>query len=214
MAMKIFLDSNIVRHSATTYRTMDIYFGGGKPGEPLVREGPIETIHKNPPPDEKLAAEINCLPNLSAKLKSIGATLIMDFENFSEVKKAGRFRNDYFYGSEIERSERPPEFNAILGMPNWLNSGPTENHFHNFLHRLKNPRFLELAKYAGASQGKKDNYNQLADAYFLWCAEVNQATFFLTLDFKLHRSIGQAKKLVYAPKIVSALDLLADLKNA
>ncbi|VXA57238.1 hypothetical protein ACI8B_330008 [Acinetobacter proteolyticus] len=29
MAMKIFLDSNIVRHSATTYRTMDIYFGGG-----------------------------------------------------------------------------------------------------------------------------------------------------------------------------------------
>ncbi|ASO73188.1 hypothetical protein Aba7804_20975 (plasmid) [Acinetobacter baumannii] len=26
--MKIFLDSNIVRHSATTYRTMDIYFGG------------------------------------------------------------------------------------------------------------------------------------------------------------------------------------------
>ena len=193
---------------------MDICFGGAKPGEPLIRKGPIETIHKKPAKDEPLRLEIDSLQELASKLKNIGACLIMDIDNiYSEVSKAGRFQREYFYGSDIEYAERPPEFNATLGAPSWLNPGPTDNHFHNFLHRLKNPRFLDLAKYAGALQGSKDNYNQLADAYFLWCAEVNYADYFLTLDSKLERSIGQAKSLVYTPKVVSATKLLAELKN-
>jgi len=212
--MKVFLDSNIVQHSATTYRTMDIYFGGAKPGEPLVREGPIQTVQKQPAKDERLRKEISCLAKLSKKLESIGATLIMDFENFSEINRAGRFRGDYFYGSKIDYAERPPEFNTILGMPSWLNPGPTSNHFHNFLHSLKHPRFVELAKYSGALQNKKENYNQLADAYFLWCAEINHVNYFLTLDLKLHRSINGAKSLKYTPKVVCATELLSELEAA
>lgn len=212
--MIVFLDSNIIQHAATTYRTKDIYFGGAKPGEPLIRYGPIETISKEPAKNEKLRAEIDCLPELSSRLKIINARLIMDFDNFLEVKRAGRSRSEYFHGSEIHYADRPPEYNAVLGMPSWLNPGPTNNHFHNFLHRLKHPRFLELAKYAGALQGPSDNYNQLSDAYFLWCAEANKADYFLTLDFKLKRMISQAKSLVYKTKVVSAMELLVEIENA
>ena len=213
--MKVFIDSNIIQHSATTYRTMDIYFGGAKPGEPLVREGPIQTVHKKPAENKNLMAEIECLKELACKLKALGATLIMDFENiYSEVRRAGRFRREFFYGSDIEYAERPPEFNTVIGVPGWLNPGPTDKQFHNFLHRLKHPRFLELAKFSGALQGKEANYNQLADAYFLWCAEANEADYFLTLDAKLERSINQAKSLVYKPKVISASKLLAELENA
>ncbi|WP_444940562.1 hypothetical protein ACJJI3_18825 [Microbulbifer sp. ZKSA004] len=213
--MKVFLDSNIIQHSATTYRTMDIYFGGAKPGEPLVRKGPIQAINKKPAKNQKLRAEIDCLEELASKLKALRATLIMDFDNiYSEVRRAGRFRKEFFYGSDIKYAERPPEFNTVLGGPSWLNSGPTDKQFHNFLHNLKHPRFLELAKFSGALQGKDANYNQLADAYFLWCAEINEADYFLTLDAKLERSINQAKSLVYKPNVISASQLLTELQNA
>ncbi|MEW5056533.1 MAG: hypothetical protein AB1Y25_02825 [Cycloclasticus sp.] len=212
--MKIFLDSNIVQHAATTYRSQDIHFGGAKPGEPIIRKGPIETFQKQPANSEKLRLEIDCLPEISTKLKNIGANLIMDHENFSEVRKAGRFRKEYFYGSDIKYAKRPPEFNTILGLPSHLNPGPTDNHFHNFLHQLKNPRFLELAKYAGALQGTKANYNQLADAYFLWCAEINHVDYFLTLDLKLSRLMGKARNLIYEPQVVTATELLGKLQNA
>ena len=194
---------------------MDIYFDGAKPDEPLVREGPIQTVHKKPAADKKLKEEIDCLKELASKLKALGATLIMDFDNiYSEVRRAGRFRKEYFYGSDIKYVERPPEFNTLLGALDWLNPGPTDKQFHNFLHRLKNPRFLELAKFAGALQGKEANYNQLADAYFLWCAETNDADYFPTLDSKLERSINQAKSLVYKSRVLSATKLLAELENA
>lgn len=194
---------------------MDIHFGGAKPGEPLFREGPVKITHKKPAQDKKLREEIDCLRELAFKLKDIGATLIMDFENiYSEISKAGRFKGEYFYCNDIGYAERPPEFNTILWAPSWLNSGPTDKHFHNFLHRLKNPRFLELAKYAGALQGPKDNYSQLADTYFLWCAETNYADYFLALDSKLERSISHAKSLKFTPKVISATKLLAELKNA
>lgn len=213
--MKVFIDSNIIQHSATTYRNMDIHFGGSRLGEPLVRTGPVLTIAKEPASGMNLRDEIECLPELSIKLKEIGATLITDFENiYTEVRKAGRFRKEYFFGSDIAYAERPPEFNTILGMPRWLNLGRTDKHFHNFLENLKNPRFLELAKYAGALQGRVPNCNQLADAYFLWCAEVNHADYFLTLDSKPERSINQAKSLVFEPRVISASKLLREIKNA
>ena len=212
--MKVFLDSNIVQHAATTYRTCDIYFGGARLGEPPIRQGPIKTARKQQAKDHGLRREIEKLPQLSSILRSIGASLIMDHDNFSEVRKAGRFRTEYFYNSDIKYANRPPESNTLLGCSGWLNPGPTDNQFHNFLRRLKNPRFLELAKYAGALQGTQDNYNQLADAYFLWCAEENRADYFLTLDFRLKRSMDNARRLSYYPKIVTASQLLAELQQA
>lgn len=212
--MRVFLDSNIIQHAATTYRTCDIYFGGAKPGEPLIRKGPIETVQKLPAENESLRAEIASLSILSLKLKEIGAHLMIDHENNREIKRAGRFRTEYFHGANIVYAERPPEFNTLLACPDWMNPGPTNNQFHNFLHGLKDTRFLELAKYAGALQGENPNYNQLADAYFLWCAETNMADYFLTLDFRLIRCIQNAKRLNYKPKIVSASQLLAELSRA
>lgn len=213
-SMKIFLDSNIVQHAATTYRMQVIHFGRRKLAESLVRKGPVRLVHKRPAENERLRLEIECLFPLSSRLKTIGAVLIMDHENNSEIRRAGRFRKEYFHSSEIEYAKRPPEYNTTLGLPSWMNPGPTKNQFHNFLHQLRNPRFLDLAKCTGGLQGSSVNYNQLADAYFLWCAEENGADYILTLDFKLHKLIKQAKSLIYAPKVVTATELLKEIENA
>lgn len=209
--MKIYVDSNIVRHAATKYRTMDIYFGGAKPGQALVRYGPIEVLKKKPADDKRLRKEIKLLKRLSKKIKKVGSSLVMDRQTFLEIKRAGRFRSDYFFGSEIEFSNPPPVQYYLSFVPSWMNTGPTDNQFHNFLSTLKHPRFMELAKYAGALQGKRKKYNQLADAYWLWCAESNQCNYFLTLDTKLINSFSTAKRLTFMPILVTPSELLKRL---
>lgn len=206
--MKVFLDSNIIQHSATAYRTYAIQFGGGKLGTPLVRNGPVETVNKKPAPAEELRNEIFRLPELAAKLRGVGACLVIARENYLEIRKAARSRDEHFYGSRIYFSEPPPEPYNFVSVPSWMNTGPTDNSFHNFLHDLKHPRFLKFAKCAGAIHGSTFNYNQLADAYFLWCAEVNQVDYFLTLDGKLQRAIENSPTLKFKTKIVSATGLL------
>ncbi|WP_346839240.1 hypothetical protein [Microbulbifer sp. SAOS-129_SWC] len=135
----------------------------------------------------------------------------MDRQTDMEIKKSGRFRSDYFYGSEIEFSDPPPVRYFLTIRPSWMNTGPTKNHFHNFLSELKHPRFLELAKYAGALQGGRKKYNQLADAYWLWCAESNKCDVFLTLDTKLINSLSTAKRLEFTPDVVKPSELLGRL---
>jgi hypothetical protein len=212
--MKIFLDTNVVMHSATEYRTQDIYFGGARAGEPLVRRGPIEIIKKRKARDPKLRQQIEALRDLAGKLQELGAELVMDYENFIEIKIAGRFRKEYFYGSEIKPSERAPQFRTLIAAPRWMNSGPTENFFHNFLDGLKQKRFLQIAKQVGAFQGTYKKYNQLADAYFLWCAELNMVDYFLTLDFNLQKYIHKAPRLEYMPQVVTPIELLNVLQEA
>lgn len=212
--MKVFLDSNIVRHSARTYRTCDIYFGGAAHGEPLVRKGPIELVRKAPIQDEPLRQEVEALPALAAELKRVGATLLMDFHSTFEIKKAGRFRSDYFHGSEIAYGKRPPAGVGISFTPKWMKAASEDSELGTFLSRIRHPRFQSLAKYAGALQSRRLNVNQLADAYFLWCAEENEADYFLTLDFRLVRSLSTAKSLSYKPRVVTALELLSEVQRA
>ncbi|WP_020680832.1 hypothetical protein [Marinobacterium rhizophilum] len=212
--MKIYLDTNVVMHSATEYRTQDIYFGGARAGEPLIRRGEIEVIKKRKARDPKLRQQIEALPELAGKLKDLGVEPVMDYENFIEIRRAGRFRKEYFYGSEIKASDRAPQFRTLVGGSRWMNSDPTENLFHNFLDGLKNKRFIQIAKQVGAFQGTYKKYNQLADAYFLWCAELNKVDYFLTLDFNLQKYIHKASRLEYIPQVITPTELLNVLQKS
>lgn len=211
--MKVYLDTNVVRHSATAYRTQDIYFGGAKVGEPLLRRGSIEIIQKPIARDPNLRQQIEVLRDLAVRLKELGAELVMDRENFVEIRRAGKFRKEYFYGSEIKFSDRSPQFRTLMSAPRWMNSSPT-NFFHNFLDGLQHKRFVQIAKQVGAFQGTYKNYNQLADAYFLWCAELNNADYFLTLDFNLQKYVHKAPALEYIPRVVTPIELWSVLQKS
>lgn len=212
--MRVFVDSNIIRHAATRYRTQTIQFGRLDPGDPLVKRGPIQFHSKKPASGLRLRSEIGKLRELSAHLKVTGATLLMDQETLGEVKRAGGFRSEYFHRSNIVVSEPPLKYARIIGLAPHLNFGPTENHFHNFLSNLEHPRFLQLAKATGGMQGESKNYNQLADAFFLWCAESNDADYFLTLDFKLKNCITHAANLAFSPSVLLPSQLLSVLLKA
>lgn len=209
--MRVFIDSNIVRHAATRYRTQTIQFGQLQPGDPLIKRGPIQLHAKKPARDQRLRSEIRRLRELSAWLKVKDAILLMDQETFAEVKKAGGFRSEYFYRSDIIVSDPPIQYDRVIGLPRFLSFGPTENHFHNFLSRLEHPRFIRLAKMTGGLQGAYKNYNQLADAFFLWCAEFNSADYFLTLDSKLQKCVERSIDLDFSPSVVLPSELLAVL---
>jgi hypothetical protein len=66
----------------------------------------------------------------------------------------------------------------------------------------------------GAYQGGgKWNRNQLLDAFHLWCAEYNKSDYFLTLDFKLIRILGQNRKTRLPVRAVRPSELLAALES-
>jgi hypothetical protein len=84
----------------------------------------------------------------------------------------------------------------------------------NFLAKLAHPRFLELQRASGASQGatKPPNANQLIDAWHLWCAEGAGAEYFLTLDESLIRRVAQERRAPPRVQAVLPSALLADLR--
>jgi len=206
--MRIFVDTCIVRHAATRYRTQTIRFGQRHAGDDLISRDPIQIRTKDPHKNSRLRSEISKLRELSYRLKIANATLLMDQETLAEVRKAGSFVSDYFYRSQITVSEPPIAYTRVLGMPRLLNPGPTDNHFHNFLSRLDHPRFLHIARYAGGLQGDRKNHGQLADAYFLWCAEHNNADYFLTTDSTLKRCIESSSRAALKTSIVLPSELL------
>jgi hypothetical protein len=84
----------------------------------------------------------------------------------------------------------------------------------NFLRDISHPRFLELQKVTGGYQGKEGySWNQMLDAYAVWCAEHNQCNYFLTLDFRLVRIWKTARVGASTIKLMIPSQLLAALES-
>src|SRR5262249_21334113 len=81
----------------------------------------------------------------------------------------------------------------------------------DFLNRITHARFLQLKHACGALQGDHVNENQLADAFHIWCAEVADASHFLTTDFKLARVVRSYKAAPLRVKVVIPSELLDEL---
>jgi hypothetical protein len=115
-----------------------------------------------------------------------------------------------FYGAPVEPVEAPIVYGRVIG---GRPDNPEEKQFE-FLSRIEDSRFKVLQKITGAYQGeRKLNRNQLLDAFHLWCAEHNDCSHFLTMDFKLLKLTrnGGGKKLKV--RLVRPSKLLRELSE-
>jgi hypothetical protein len=59
-----------------------------------------------------------------------------------------------------------------------------------FLKNLKHPGFEKWKKLVEAKAETKNERNQLMDAWHLWSADYDHCDYFLTMDYKLIRSVA------------------------
>ena len=117
-----------------------------------------------------------------------------------------------FYGAPIRLlKDIPFEYSRVFG-----GAGiDGEKEQMRFLLGIKQPRFEALKRALGAFQGRDlpANRNQLLDAFHLWCAELAECTYFLTLDFKLQKVLRRSK--IETPvQVVHPSQLLQAIKAA
>ena len=97
-----------------------------------------------------------------------------------------------FYGAQIRLlKDIPFQYGRVMGGLGI--DGKAEQ--LRFINGIRNPRFEAIQRASGAFQGSNNppNSNQLVDAFHLWCAELAGCTYFLSLDFKLQKSLAQSK---------------------
>ncbi|SEA82885.1 hypothetical protein SAMN05660420_03330 [Desulfuromusa kysingii] len=201
--IKIFIDSNIIRHSKNRRLRLvpnkqKINWGSNEFTVDVFSEATLlpQIDLKN----EELKSEINFLPQIAQHAKQGNIKLIthqeVTFELWGLRNVSGTSNQGCFDNIEIEKVKGPFEYSRIIaGGPD-----PSRNHQFEFLKNIKDKRFLQLQKTCGAYQGEgKLNSNQLKDAFFVYCAESENADYFLTCDFNLLNQVKRHKK--YPPKI-------------
>lgn len=128
---------------------------------------------------------------IAALAKERKITLMSHEEVFLELMGLPRVIGEgpRFYGAPIQRIEGPVRYERIVA------DGSGRDHQFEFLAGLKHPRFLDLQRACGAFQGydRPPHRNQLIDAFHLLCAESAGATYSLTLDDSLIRTLSNHK---------------------
>ena len=79
------------------------------------------------------------------------------------------------------------------------------------LEALDHPRYVAIRRALGHVPGSKNSRNILADAFHLWCAEVGEADYFLTLDGRLINGVRGDRKLKLSTRLVWPSGLLSAL---
>lgn len=214
VAVKIYLDTNVYKFSATELprfrvEMKEVHWGGRTFTLPL--HTPV-VINPNDRLDEN--SEINAEALLLPTVASLGKEGVVHFLISIETQVELSFvpnldsRTGYFYNAPRTIVEPPMRYERIL-------YGGIEDPKQAqcaFLKRLRDPRFLELRKMCGAEQGNHVNRNQLLDAFHLWCAEHHDCDYFLSLDFKLARMTANSRKklrchVVRPSELLAALDI-------
>ena len=114
-----------------------------------------------------------------------------------------------FYGAPVNLIDAPFKYGRVMGGLGV--DGKAEQ--YKFLSSIKSPRFAAIQRATGAFQGAQPlNRNQLIDAFHFWCAEAAGCVYFLTLDFKLQRTVSQSK-LKTPLQLVRPSELIAALAN-
>jgi hypothetical protein len=90
-----------------------------------------------------------------------------------------------FYGVPLQEVEDPFPCDRVIV------DGTGVDHQTAFFSQVRHQRFLALQRACGAFQGadRPPQRNQLMDAFHILCAEQGGATFFLTLDDRLIRTL-------------------------
>lgn len=210
---KVYIDTNVFKFAATQLprlvpRRQSLNWGGQVHEivfHDLVALNPNENI-KNP----DLKAEAELLPRLADLAKYNQVEYLIQTETLFESWGLPNMDSSTgkFYGAPYKAVDAPITYGRVMigGLED-----PGEMQFE-FLKGIRAERFLELQRITGAYQGEgKLNRNQLLDAFHLWCAEHNKCDYFLTLDFKLIRVLGQNQKKQLPVRAVRPSELLVAL---
>lgn len=212
---KVYIDTNVFKFAATQLprfvpRRQSLNWGG-QVHEVIVHDlvalNPNENI-ENP----ELKAEAELLPRLADLGKTNQVEYVIQTEALFESWGLPNMDSSTgkFYGAPYKAVDAPISYGRVMFGGR---EDPGEMQFA-FLKSIRAKRFLELQRIAGAYQGEgKFNRNQLLDAFHLWCAEHNKCDYFLTLDFKLIKLIGQNRKKQLPVRAVRPSELLAVLAS-
>lgn len=210
-----YIDANIFKFAATALVRLF-------PRKQVIHYDGQTTVHRYCEPrfvnpndgitNPKLKAEVSLIETVAnhvkaGRLKAV-ADLETHFETWGLPNMDGVHRR--FYGAPVGPASPPIHVDRFLFCaghdPLMLQ--------RNFLRDIRHPRFLELQKVTGGYQGKgRYNWNQVVDAYTVWCAEHNQCNYFLTLDFGLIRIWENAQVGASRIQLMIPSQLLAVLEN-
>jgi hypothetical protein len=115
-----------------------------------------------------------------------------------------------FFGAAVRLIEGPFKYERVMGGAGI--NGEAEQ--YRFLSSIRDARFLAIQRATGAYQGLQPlNRNQLIDAFHLWCADSAGCAYFLTLDFKLQRTLAQSK-LETRVIVLRPSELIAEISDS
>jgi hypothetical protein len=215
--LTVFVDANVIKLASETdvlVPRQDTVTWGGKEIEITVHDSGVRR-ELDRLPEGELKAEALLLRRVADEARNGIIRLIIQAEVVHETWTLPWARGAHLYGVDIEWVDAPIQYGRILGRivpsPRSARRNDMKESTVEFLSRLKQARFKELQVACGATQGDRINENQLIDAFHVWCAEEAGATHFLTLDFKLMRTVRQHKKHPPRVKVVKPSELLHDL---
>lgn len=165
----------------------------------------------------ELRQEIDCLDEVAAMARNGRIILLTSDEAMIEFlinEKIPNNRVSPFDGIPIEYVEQPATCSRILGGVPGLSGETVVEQQIRFFESLEDKRFLQIQRACGAYQGSTISGKQIRDAFHLWCAEICDASHFLTTDLKLVRLVRNYKAAPLRLKVVRPSELLLDVGNS
>ena len=210
----VYIETTVLKFSATTLLrlfpcTQIIDWGNAEVSEHKYYEpqyvNPNDEIR-----DVILKREVELLPSVADLVKKGRLLAVTDIETRFESWSLPKMDScsGVFYRAPIGEAPPPVNCDRLLFC---AGRDPREMQ-HQFLREIKHPRFLRLQKVTGAHEPQSRRYwNQMLDAFALWCAEYNSCDYFLTLDFKLIRQVRGCRDAQVKPALMRPSELLGSL---
>ncbi|MFQ5852701.1 MAG: hypothetical protein ACE5JU_19245 [Candidatus Binatia bacterium] len=199
----VFLDTNLLKFAVDRLDRLmpteqQVNWGGQTfPADVHV---PVTVLPNEAIDNPELKSEVKLLPRIAELAHEGRIRLLLQEEVFIESWRQENMDGPRgpFFGAPITRVNAPVEYGRVVAAGGGDRSGRDLQ--LDFLKSLKVPRFEQLQKACGAYQGEgKYAENELIDAFFVWCAEVAEADYFLTCDFDLIGHVSAHKR--FPPKV-------------
>lgn len=195
MPLLVFIDTNILKFAATELtrfaRRRETLKWGPKTMDVIVHDEVVLN-----PNDNISNPELKAEADLLSEVANYAKVGVIEFVQSVEARyeEWGLPNMDSqtgkFFGAAVGLIEAPFKYGRVMGGLGI--DGEAEQ--YRFLSSIRDARFLAIQRATGAYQGAQPlNRNQLIDAFHIWCAESAGCSHFLTLDFKLLRTLAQSK---------------------
>jgi len=215
LAIRVFVDANIFKYSATRLRRLRPRSQTINWGEKEFETTVHDIVYVNPnlriANNDNLRREVDLIPEIVALQDKESIEFCITTEAFLEImglpdmdSMTGRL-----FGAKITRINAPIKYSRVLIGSN-IDAKKAQ---YDFLRGIKSKRFIEIQKATGAYQGKNPpNKNQLLDAFHLWCAEHSGCDVFLSGEaIKLRNLMKRKKNFCYKTQLMIPSELLARL---